>query len=190
LTALRKEELARLQVCHVDFENQPCPVIDLSAGITKAKKKAALWLVPSHAAELQKWIATTGKKSSDLLFGPLSPKLNSIFKRDLQAASIPETTDKGKASFRSLRNSANVYLRSMGIHPKTRQLFMRHSDIRLTCDTYDDGILTDMVELIPVLDSLSIEALHRSTTPTPATPTPAPPTTDTSTGLQIARTEI
>ena len=37
---------------------------------------------------------------------------------------------------------------------RVRQLFMRHSDIRLTMQTYDDSALQDMEEAIRALEKL------------------------------------
>jgi integrase len=156
LTALRKDEIARLRVGNLDFEHKPFPVVHLPAEITKGKSEATLWLSPSLAEELQQWVQETGRTSADTLFR-VPDKLNRIFRRDLKMAEIDLNTEKGVARFRSLRKSANVLLRQEGIDPAVRKLFMRHSDIRLTTDTYDDGRLDDMKHLLPVLEKLAVE---------------------------------
>ena len=44
-----------------------------------------------------------------------------------------------------------------GIPPKLRQLFMRHSDIRLTTATYDDDSLYEMEPAIKALEALDLK---------------------------------
>jgi integrase len=149
-TGLRKEELARLKVGHLNLDHQP-PLIELQAENTKGKRDAKLLLVPALAQELKQLIVDTGKQDGDLLFR-VPDKLNEIFVRDLKFAGIPARTEKGAARFRCLRKSANVMLSEAGIPLKARQLFMRHTDVRLTANTYDDAVLTDMVDIVPALE--------------------------------------
>jgi hypothetical protein len=88
-------------------------------------------LVLALAEELRQWIADTGKKPTDPLF-IVSDKANKNFQRGLHAAGIAYRDDLGPyADFHALRQSANTMLGVAGIPPKLRQLFMRHSDIRM-----------------------------------------------------------
>lgn len=155
LTALRKDELARLKVGYLDFEHQPYPLIILPANATKGKHAAPLWLEPLLADELKRWVQENGLHPDDKLFR-VPDKLNRIFLRDLKAAGIPVKTDKGVASFRSLRKTGNVLLRQASVDPHIRKLFMRHTDIRLTTDTYDDGRLADMAHIVPILANIGL----------------------------------
>jgi integrase len=114
-------------------------------------------LVPALAEELRQWIADTGKKPTDLLF-VVSEKANKIFRRDLRAAGIAYRDDLGRyADFHALRHSANTMLGTAGIPPKLRQLFMRHSDIRLTTATYDYETLYEMQPVIKALEALDLK---------------------------------
>jgi integrase len=156
LTGLRKNELACLRVGYIDFEHKPYPLVDLPGAFTKNDEDAKLLLLPGLAEELRAWARDTGKGSQDLVF-TVPAKVNSIFLRDLKAAAIPVETAKGVAKFRSLRKSANVLLRDQGVPVKVRQLFMRHSDIRLTADTYDDGTLVEMAkDVVPALERFNL----------------------------------
>ena len=155
LTGLRKEELERLKVGYIDFDAQPLPRLDVPTEATKAKRKAVIWLVSSLAQELRKWAQATGRGPDDELF-IVPDKLTRIFRRDLKMADIPLETPKGRARFRSLRKSSNVALRGLGFDVKARQLFMRHSDIRLTADTYDDGTLEDLAHMAAEMEKLGL----------------------------------
>jgi integrase len=159
LTGLRKLELANLRVAHLDFDHQPYPLIDLPGSVTKNSKDAKLFLLPQLANELDQWLKDTGKKDKpEALVFNIPEKLNLIFKRDMKAASVPlEDVKGGIAKFRSLRKSANVLLRKHGVPLKVRQLFMRHGDIRLTADTYDDATLLDMArDVVPALEKVNL----------------------------------
>ena len=119
-------------------------------------EKAKVLLLPALAKELQQWIFDTNKQANDLLF-TVSSKLNNIFRRDLKAAGIAYQDERGRfADFHSLRHAANTILGMAGIPPKLRQLFMRHSDIRLTTATYDDDSLYEMQPVIAALEALNL----------------------------------
>ena len=146
-------------MAHLDFDHQSYPLIDLPGTVTKNSKDAKLFLLSSLANELDQWLTDTGKKDKpeDFVFN-VPEKVNLIFKRDMKAAGIPLEDGKGGiAKFRSLRKSANVLLRKHGVPLKVRQLFMRHGDIRLTADTYDDATLLDMArDVVPALEKVNL----------------------------------
>ena len=112
-------------------------------------------LVPSLAAELKNFIIKHKKNKNEYIFN-VPEKIHTIFKRDLEAAGIPYKSDDGRyADFHALRTSANTMLGCMDIPIKIRQLFMRHSDIRLTVGTYDDAslyVLSPIVEAFEKVD--------------------------------------
>lgn len=156
LTGLRQGELAALKVAYLNLDRKPFPALDLPGEFTKNGEDAKLLLVPSLAEELRQWVADTGKKLTDALF-TVSEKANKIFRRDLRAAGIAYRDDLGRyADFHALRHSANTMLGMAGIPPKLRQLFMRHSDIRLTTATYDDDSLYEMEPAIKALEALDL----------------------------------
>ncbi len=156
LTGLRQGELAALKVAYLNLDRKPFPALDLPGEFTKNGEDAKLLLVPALADELRQWVADTGKKPTDALF-TVSEKANKIFRRDLRAAGIAYRDDLGRyADFHALRHSANTMLGMAGIPPKLRQLFMRHSDIRLTTATYDDDSLYEMEPAIKALEALNL----------------------------------
>lgn len=157
LTGLRQAELAALRVAFLNLDRKPFPALDLPGEFTKNGEDAKLLLVPALAEELRQWVADTGKKATDTLF-TVSGKANKIFRRDLRAAGIAYRDDLGRvADFHALRHSANTMLGVAGIPPKLRQLFMRHSDIRLTTATYDDDSLYEMEPAIKALEALDLK---------------------------------
>lgn len=156
LTGLRQAELAALRVAFLNLDRKPFPSLELPGEFTKNGEDAKLLLVPALAEELRQWVADTGKKPTDLLF-TVSGKANKIFRRDLQAAGVAYHDGLGRvADFHALRHSANTMLGVAGIPPKLRQLFMRHSDIRLTTATYDDDSLYDMEPAMKALEALDL----------------------------------
>ena len=76
-------------------------------------------------------------------------------KMDLKHAGIPYKTSQGDADFHSLRMTANVMLGQAGID-RIRQLFMRHSDIRLTMATYDDESFLDLETAVKAMEKLGL----------------------------------
>ena len=156
MTGLRRGELTALRVAFLRLDLKPLPSLELPGEFTKNGEKAKLLLVPELAEELRQWITDTNRQTNDLLF-TVSSKINNIFKRDLKAAGIPYQDDRGRfADFHSLRHAANTMLGIAGIPPKLRQLFMRHSDIRLTTATYDDDSLYEMQPVIAALEALNL----------------------------------
>jgi integrase len=80
-----------------------------------------------------------------------------IMQADLKVAGIPYRTIQGDADFHSLRMTYNVILGQAGVPARLRQLFMRHSDIRLTMATYDDEALLDLEASVRALEGLKLE---------------------------------
>jgi integrase len=144
MTGLRRGELSRLRVRHLDLG--PQPRIDLPGTLTKNGKRACIPLVPSLADELRQWIADTGRAPGDpLLSVPARNNLSRMHRAHLELAAIPYQDDRGRyCDFHSLRKSANAYLRRNGVPPKERQLFLRHGKLELTTETYDDDQMTGM----------------------------------------------
>jgi integrase len=77
--------------------------------------------------------------------------------KDLKVAGIPCHTSQGDADFHSLRMTSNVMLGQAGIPARIRQLFMRHSDIRLTMATYDDESFLDLEFAVKAMEGLGLK---------------------------------
>jgi integrase len=113
-------------------------------------------LVPELAADLRAWIADQGKQPGDRLF-TVPAQMNKILRRDLKAAGIPYRDEQGRyADFHALRHTADTMLGLAGVAPRVRQQFMRHSDIRLTLQTYDDASLYEQEVATKALGELNL----------------------------------
>ena len=111
--------------------------------------------MPSFAVELADWIRDAKKGNDDLLFHVPQAAVR-IMQSDLKLAGIPYHTSQGDADFHSLRMTANVMLGQAGIPARIRQLFMRHSDIRLTMAVYDDESFLDLESACSFRDFLHV----------------------------------
>ncbi|QDU20544.1 hypothetical protein ETAA1_24990 [Urbifossiella limnaea] len=154
LTGLRRSELAKVRLRYLRKPRKlPFPIFDLPGSVTKNKKPARLWVLPRLAMRLRQWAKETGRGPDDLLFDV--PGI-AVFHADREAAGIPLLTERGKASFHSLRSAGNVLLRKAEVPVTTRRLFMRHSDLKLTDATYDDASLLDMKDIVPKLEKYKL----------------------------------
>lgn len=155
-TGLRLGEIASLRPCHLELDRRPFPRLEIPGKVTKNGQQARLLLVPSFAVELAAWVAETGKGHDDLLFHVPQASVR-IMQKDLKLAGIPYRTSQGDADFHSLRMTSNVMLGQAGIPARIRQLFMRHSDIRLTMATYDDESFLDLESAVRAMEGLGLK---------------------------------
>jgi integrase len=154
-SGLRLGEIAALRPCHLELNKKPFPRVEIPGKETKNGQKARLLLAPGFAVELAEWIKDTGKESDDSLF--YVPKASvRIMQADLKFAGIPYHTSQGDADFHSLRMTSNVMLGQAGIPARIRQLFMRHSDIRLTMATYDDESFLSLEAAVKAMEGLGL----------------------------------
>jgi integrase len=155
LTALRQKELRKVRVRHLHLDEK-MPYLELPGQYTKNGEPAILLLVPALAEDLKQWVADTGKKSDDALFFVPSETVKN-YKRDLKAAGIPYRDADGKvADFHALRKAANTMLGLAKVEARVRQLFMRHKDIHLTLDTYDDETKYRLKNAVDALEKLDL----------------------------------
>ncbi len=154
-TGLRAGEIASLCPHHLELDHKPFPRLQIPGKLTKNSQQARLLLVPAFAAELKEWIRDAGKGPDDPLFNVPQASAR-IMEKDLKVAGIPYKTAQGDADFHSLRMTANVMLGQAGIPARIRQLFMRHSDIRLTMATYDDESFLDLEAAVKAMEGLNL----------------------------------
>jgi integrase len=155
-TGLRLGEIASLRTCHLELGRKPFPRLEVPGKLTKNHQQARLLLVPSFAVEMAEWIRETNKGPDDPLFHVPQAAVR-IMQKDLKVAGIPYKTSQGDADFHSLRMTANVMLGQAGIPARIRQLFMRHSDIRLTMATYDDEAFLDLESAVKAMEGLGLK---------------------------------
>lgn len=128
--------------------------------------------------ELRAWISEKRDQfnSSDNEFSRLPlfsvpTSLLKVLNRDLQAAGIPKTGERGRTiDVHAMRMTLATMLNKAGVAPRTAQEIMRHSDIRLTMATYTDtrmlnvnGALNSLPKLSPTKPSRETPESMRST---------------------------
>lgn len=154
-TGLRLGEIASLRPCHLELDLKPFPRLEIPGKLTKNSQKARLLLVPNFAKELAAWIEETKKGPDEPLFHVPQASVR-IMQKDLELAGIPYRTSQGDADFHSLRMTSNVMLGQAGIPARIRQMFMRHSDIRLTMATYDDEAFLSLEAAVRAMEKLDL----------------------------------
>jgi integrase len=157
LTGLRRGELAALEVRHLTLSG-PRPCVTLPGGETKNGQVADLPLRADLAEELRKWVEATGKGAADKLFR-VPVELVKILKRDLKLAGIPYRDELGRTfDVHALRHTTASYMGRGKVTPRVAQGFMRHSDIKLTMQTYTDPRLLEETEALAALPQLALPA--------------------------------
>jgi integrase len=155
LTGLRRGELAALEVRHLTLTG-PRPCVTLPGGETKNGQAADLPLRADLAVDLRVWVEATGKNAADKLFR-VPVELVKILKRDLKHAGIAYRDELGRTfDVHALRHTTASYLGRGKVAPRVAQGFMRHSDIKLTMQTYTDPRLLEEVEALAALPALPL----------------------------------
>jgi len=80
-----------------------------------------------------------------------------ILKRDLKLAGIPYRDEHGRTfDVHALRHTTSTYMGKGKVTPRVAQGFMRHSDIKLTMQTYTDPKLLEEGEALAALPTLPL----------------------------------
>lgn len=157
LTGLRLNELRTLQVGDLSFGELPFLVF--RAFNEKNRKGSSISLRSDLATELREW---TKEKGRGKVVFEVPTGLLRILNRDLKAAEIPKVDDHGRCvHVHALRHSTGTHLSAANVSPRTAHAVMRHSDIKLTMNTYTDERLLNAavaVELLPELGPVTVEA--------------------------------
>ena len=154
-TGLRSGELRALTRQCFRLDDSP-PTINLDAAFTKNRQYAVLELRADTTIALRTFFA--GKLPRARAFN-MPPMWNiiDILKADLEAAGIPYADDVGRVlDFHSFRHTCGAWLAASGAHPKVIQSIMRHSDIRLTMDTYGHRLMEQESQALAKLPDLSL----------------------------------
>lgn len=153
-TGLRANEIRALRASSFDFENK---IVNLPGRDTKNSRDAIQSLKDEIIDRVKPLLQ--GKAASSPAFKmPSRYNMARMLRKDLQAARtawlkevekepelLKERTDSdflkddkatGKVDFHSLRHTCGSLLAAAGVHPKTAQEIMRHSDINLTMGRY------------------------------------------------------
>ncbi len=159
LTGLRRGELESLEVRHLSLDGKR-PRLTLPGSLTKNGEEASIPLLADLAGDLKEWLEATGRKGAERVFR-VPVELVKILRRDLAAAGIPFRDDRGRTiDVHALRHTTATMLSRAKVSPRVAQEFMRHSDIKLTMQTYTDPRLLDEAEALAALPDipLTVEA--------------------------------
>lgn len=157
LTGLRAKELRKIKVHFLETDADQ-PKLFAPRTITKNKKDAVFHLRMEFAEELANWVKQTNRRATDPLFSVPKNYLRH-FKKDLLFAGIPFLDSQGrKFDFHALRKTCNVLMGKAKISPALRQKHMRHSDIRLTLETYDDADAYDQTIIVSSLPEFRLNS--------------------------------
>lgn len=155
-TGLRRNELRSLRVKHLRLDGE-VPAVHLPGEFTKNGEDADIPLPADFAEQLRCWVTGTGP--DDAVFAiPKHDELLKALKKDLAFAGIPYKDELGRVfDFHSLRKCLGSYLRRAKVDPAVSKMYLRHGDIRLTMETYDDERLHDLhAEATTKLPRLSV----------------------------------
>lgn len=151
-TGLRRNELA--QVVWSDVRAAAGRTFIVVRASTTKNHEAKRCYLPSWFARELLQAKPSGARAGDRIFPRGSIPSIWVFRSLLKRAAIPYKDDQGRqADFHALRKTLNTHLALMAVDPQTRQEIMRHSDIKLTLDTYTDkGMLpvAEAIEKLPV----------------------------------------
>ncbi|GMW00516.1 MAG: hypothetical protein AMXMBFR84_16530 [Candidatus Hydrogenedentota bacterium] len=166
-SGLRMGELHSLRVCDLDL---PGKRLHLAAANAKNRQAATVPLRGEVCEALREYLALRLKTAQEgaqaarrpfpmaldpqsRLFDDLPLKMIKPFNLDLKAAGIAKRDQRGRTvDVHSLRMTCISWMNAAGVAPRTAQALARHSDIRLTMQTYTDPQALDMrgaVESLP-----------------------------------------
>ncbi len=177
-TGLRRGELASLTVGQLDLDGD-FPHIALKAADEKNRQGNSIPLRRDVADELREWVASMsgcGAGSANVLAFRRDPgtakvcastrlltipkAFCKILDRDLNAAGIPKSDDRGRTiDVHALRHTFGTMLSVAGVSPRVAQAAMRHSSIDLTMNVYTDPRLLDVQGAVESLPSISATTL-------------------------------
>jgi hypothetical protein len=103
-----------------------------------------------------------------VLIGKMLPSIWKV-KRDLKEAGIPYEENGRRADFHSLRHTLATNLARQNVAPRVAMQILRHSDIRLTMNTYIDDSLLPTAEAIAKMPSFGSNGQNNNTQRDPQT---------------------
>ena len=160
LTGLRRGEVASLTVGALCLD-ETNSYVQVEGKHAKSGRAATLPLRGDLADDLRKHI----KRSAEVNGGEIPPdsplfaidwrNLLRTFNLDLAAAGIPKRDAQGRTvDVHCLRHTFATLLARNGVSPSVAQKLMRHSDIRLTMNTYTHLDLADTADAVAALPAI------------------------------------
>ena len=151
-TGLRAFELRSLRVSSFDLGRQ---IVTVKGKDTKNSKNAILPL-REDTTKLFKDFLSCKLPQTPVFNMPHRSSIVKMFRKDLKAVGIdPADSGRGKLDFHGLRHTFGSLLASSGVHPKTAQELMRHSDINLTMSRYTHTFRGQEAKAVEALPDLS-----------------------------------
>lgn len=157
LTGLRRAELEQLQWGDVHLEAES-PFIAVRDSTSKNAMRAEIPLHPQVTKGLRE-ARPEGVAEMQTVLCRHHLASMWMLKKDLRSAGIPFLDGQGRrADFHALRGTFNMLMALRNTDLQTRKLAMRHSDIKLTANTYVDGALLPLTGAIHALPWLGESA--------------------------------
>jgi integrase len=146
-TGFRASELRALTPSHFKL-TVSIPHVELLGDATKNGDDAYQPIRAEFADELRRWLK--GKPVAEPVWpGLWHKKAAAMLRDDLEAAGVPYSVDGRVLDFHALRSTFITSLSRAGVHPKTAQILARHSDIKLTMQTYTHLSLAEVAGALP-----------------------------------------
>jgi len=149
-TGLRQNEIRHLKVADFHLDDTP-PFVWVEALNAKNRKGVRLALVPEVIALMREHLR--GHDPAERAFPSMPGRdrrgdVVNALKVDLKAAGI-EYEEGGRVfDFHALRGQCATFLARAGVHPSVAQAILRHSDIRLTLQTYTFTVVEDQASAV------------------------------------------
>lgn len=168
---LRRSEIKELKWDDVDLDITP-PRIRLRAEVTKSRRADVQVMHPQLAEVLRKWRDENIYSNQYVVSGVPGMK---VLKADLKLAGIEYGNEQiGYADLHAQRMSLSTAMAVHRLSPRVRQAHMRHTDPRLTDNTYMDETLLPVADelftlpWIPEMAAKVPDAIHLKKTSTDA----------------------
>jgi integrase len=162
-TGLRRSEIEQLRWSDIDLDNE-VPVIRLRAQTTKSRRGDQLALHPQLVRALRE--ARPGNNARKQKVVSSVPDMKA-FRADLEKAGIdPGNAETGFVDFHALRKSLGTMMAVAGMSQRSRQSHMRHTDPRLTENTYMDERLLPVATELSAVPPIPMRANASDTDPT------------------------
>jgi len=131
-TGLRTNEIRTLTRSAFSLDGAE-PKVTVEAKNSKHRREDVVPLRAELAGKLKAHLATKLPAARAFTLPTQSMKM---LRADLERAGIPESTEEGVIDCHSLRVTFVTNLARGRVHPRIAQALARHSDIRLTMETY------------------------------------------------------
>ena len=132
--------------------------LNIRARIAKNSEEADIPLRPDLVTDLQRWHQECGRPSDDVKVFSVPRDLCRVLKKDLKFAGITYKTKDGYLDVHSLRHTTGTRLTNDPRVPtRTAQAFMRHSDPKLTTQTYTDKRFVDLRVALDALPDIPLD---------------------------------